>query len=145
MFQSLDRLIVSFGSRLSIVSIVTLSIFVAESCRNDATCAFEGDDGCGAGGGSAGGSGVFCGETECPATACMTNIRCSENGLECTGDKLDGIEDYNACTVDICDPATGEIQHQPYTTEDIDDGDECTADYCWMTEGIVHQDICGGA
>lgn len=153
MVQRLLRSLIVLGSRLSIVSIVSLSVFVAESCRNSGACAFEDEDLCGdggAGGGAwaPGGSGVYCGpegqEVECPADACRMNIRCTENG-ECTGDRVDGWEDFNACTVDACDPETGESTHTPIPPSEMDDGDDCTEDYCWATEGVVHQNICEGA
>lgn len=136
--------LVRVGSRGYVVSILLTSIVVGmEQCGREQMCV-DGE-GCGEGGG---GSGVYCGpegeETECPADACRTGLRCSENGLECTGDWIDGWEDNNACTVDNCDSETGEITHREYTPEELDDGDPCTGDYCWTTEGIVHQDICGG-
>lgn len=145
------RSLIALGSRLSFVSIVSLSVFVAESCENGAACA---EETCGEGGGGGatwtpGGSGVFCGpdgeKFECPANKCHENIRCSEFGYECTGDWVEGYQDHNACTIDECDPDTGEITHTELTAEDIDDGDDCTLDTCYPGGGVVHQDICGGA
>lgn len=154
MLGKLGRKLIEIGSRGYIVSIIVTSIVVgAESCKNKAACVFE--EGCGGGGAGGGvpwtpgGSGVYCGpegeETECPADKCHKNIRCTENGLECTGDWIDGYQDLNGCTIDECDPETGEITHTELTADDIDDGDECTLDTCYPGGGIVHQDICGGA
>jgi hypothetical protein len=140
------RSLISLGSRLSVVSVLLTSVVVGmESCQNQEECLFE--DGCGEGGGGGepGGSGVFCGGKECPASKCLTNIRCGEDGIVCAGDAIDGWQDLNACTIDTCDPLTGIVTHDELSAEDIDDGDECTMDYCDPAGGAMHQDICGGA
>lgn len=126
------------------VSIAVLIAALSSNCGKGET------DGPDDGGGGAGlwapvrGSGVICGGKECPADKCRTNIRCTEYD-ECTGDRAAGWEDFDACTVDVCDPETGESTHTPIPKSEWDDGDPCTEDFCWSTEGVVHQNICEDA
>ncbi len=84
---------------------------------------------------------LVCEQETCPITKCILNQRCSEFG-SCLGDPIDGWEDANACTVDICDPETGEVSHEPPV---LDDGNDCTSDYCDTTKGVIHEDLCGDA
>lgn len=131
----------TWGSRLSIVSIATLVAVLASNCGAETD---TGEGGSGGGfwtpGGS--GSGVVCGGQECPATKCVVNIHCGgDDGTLCLGDQIANWNDENACTVDTCDDATGEVTHTPYTAEDLDDGDDCTLDSCDPLWGPKHSNI----
>lgn len=44
-------------------------------------------------------------------------------------------DDGDACTIDTCDPATGETSHERAA---IDDGDACTIDACDPATGVSH-------
>jgi hypothetical protein len=46
------------------------------------------------------------------------------------------VDDSDACTVDACDPRTGDVTHRPV---DTDDGDDCTFDSCDPQTGVAHQ------
>lgn len=47
-------------------------------------------------------------------------------------------DDNNACTIDICDPATGGVSHLPVNP---DDSNICTIDICDVTTGISNTPI----
>ncbi len=47
-------------------------------------------------------------------------------------------DDGDACTIDICDPATGACLHFPVS---CDDGDPCTLDTCDPATGCVHTPV----
>lgn len=148
MVQRLLRPLIVLGSRTYLLSIILTSIVVGmESCKNDLTC----EDDCGGSGGGGGvglagpggGSGVECGGKECPSNACAKQgtIYCTEDNV-CAGEKVDGINDGNACTVDSCDSETGVITHRPVTVEEMDDGNACTVDECNPGIGITHTKTC---
>ncbi len=44
------------------------------------------------------------------------------------------VDDGNPCTVDACDPATGQVTHVP---KNVDDGVACTVDACDPATGLV--------
>jgi len=70
-----------------------------------------------------------------------------DDGLSCTVDYCNpltgqcahapgGCDDLNACTTDACDTATGQCRHTPVA---CDDGNPCTRDACSLTAGgCVH-------
>lgn len=84
---------------------------------------------------------LVCEQETCPVSPCMLNVRCSDTG-SCQWDTPPGLEDANACTVDICDPETGEVSHEPPV---LDDENDCTSDYCDSVKGVIHEDLCGDA
>ncbi|MGM0574116.1 MAG: hypothetical protein ACQEXJ_00080 [Myxococcota bacterium] len=47
-------------------------------------------------------------------------------------------DDGDPCTVDLCDPETGECSSEPL---DCDDGDPCTEDFCDSGEGCIAEDV----
>ncbi|MCP3979690.1 MAG: hypothetical protein GY716_10245, partial [bacterium] len=53
-------------------------------------------------------------------------LRMETGDSPCTNTPVD-CDDNNACTLDSCDPTTGECVHEPIV---CDDGDECTVDSC---------------
>jgi N-acetylneuraminic acid mutarotase len=107
-------------------------------------------------------------------TACSDGNLC--NGLEvcragaCVPGSLPVLDDGNVCTVDGCDPATGNVTHNPAldgtacddatvcngheacqsgscqagTPIAVDDGNPCTADSCSPTGGVIHQSVASG-
>lgn len=133
----------TWGSRLSAISLIVLIAVLSENCGKGETA--DGTGGAGLWSPDGGGSGVFCGDQECPESKCIVNVRCAEDGIVCIGDKIAGWDDKNYCTVDTCDDTTGLVTHREYTADEIDDGDECTIDSCDSLGGIMHSDVCGGA
>lgn len=73
---------------------------------------------------------------------CLVNSDCNDKNI-CTKDSCvssmcahDPIspDDFDACTVDTCDPATG-VSHAPVQ---VDDNDVCTTDICDPNAGVLH-------
>ncbi|HEX2573498.1 MAG TPA: DUF11 domain-containing protein [Polyangia bacterium] len=81
--------------------------------------------------------------TPSPGTSCNDGNACTSGDLcdiagHCGGAAID-VDDGNACTADVCDPATGP-SHTVTTGAACDDGDTCTTgDHC-QADGR-----CGGA
>jgi hypothetical protein len=83
----------------------------------------------------------MCSSTALPGASCADSNKCNgEETCDGTGQCLPGtplpIDDGKACTIDLCDPATGTINHkgQPdctcETDADCDDNNACTIDVC---------------
>jgi uncharacterized delta-60 repeat protein len=75
-------------------------------------------------------------------TACDDGNPCTENDV-CTNGTCAGtpkpIDDGNICTIDACDPVTGNVTHTPVTNETVcDDGNKCT------TNDVCTNGICAG-
>jgi hypothetical protein len=63
---------------------------------------------------------------------CTLGDRCQANGT-CDGTPKD-CNDANQCTIDSCDPSTGDCQHQANVGVPCNDGDPCTVgDMCDVT------------
>ncbi len=82
------------------------------------------------------------------AEASATVTTCDDNDL-CTVDTCDPLtgecvytpkdcDDSDACTTDSCDPLTGDCVH---TAIDCDDSDACTTDTCDPATGCVHTPV----
>lgn len=85
---------------------------------------------------------VVCNDQVCPMNLCLVDTICV-NGLWCSGSaQIEGIDDGNACTVDICNPLLGVPVHIALEQADVDDGNACTRDICDPFSGPVHVDIC---
>jgi len=67
------------------------------------------------------------------------DISIAARGAGCTTDAE--CSDYNVCTSDRCDAATGRCEHVDTVTATCDDGDACTRDACSATEGCVRQPL----
>jgi len=67
------------------------------------------------------------------------DISIAARGAGCTSDAE--CTDYNVCTSDRCDPATGRCEHVDTMTPTCDDGDACTMDACSPTAGCVRQPL----
>jgi hypothetical protein len=80
---------------------------------------------------------------------CTDGDKCDASG-KCAGSPLD-IDDSNECTVDLCDPTTGNIDHKGksgcgacQTSDDCNDNNPCTNDSC--KNGLCdYQDAPAGA
>ncbi len=66
-------------------------------------------------------------------TVTVTN----QNGEVTTASIMSGppVDDGNPCTIDACDPVTGDITHLPLH---VDDGNPCTQDGCDPVSGVYH-------
>ncbi len=51
---------------------------------------------------------------------------------------LNPIDDFNACTIDVCNVVSGLVAHNPVVTED---GNACTTDGCNSITGIFHTPV----
>jgi Lytic polysaccharide mono-oxygenase, cellulose-degrading len=61
-----------------------------------------------------------------PDVVCTTDAECT---------------DYNVCTSDRCDLASGRCEHADTMTPTCDDGDACTRDACSPVDGCVRQPL----
>jgi cysteine-rich repeat protein len=66
-------------------------------------------------------------DADCAGNQCVANATCSDRHV-CEGGTPVNADDGNACTVDICNPATGAISHDEPIV--CDDGDPNTVDSC---------------
>jgi hypothetical protein len=78
------------------------------------------------------GSGIDCAQAD-DGTSCDDGDACTVADVcaagVCAGTSLPGLDDENACTQDSCDPANGEITHDPVPLNgtSCDDGDVCSS------------------
>jgi hypothetical protein len=98
-----------------------------------------GSGGSGGDGGSGGSSATCSVDDDCLSANRCANLAHCDNGV-CVSAGPVVVDDGDACTVDSCDPTTGEVSHEPAL---LDDGDACTVDSCDAATGVQHQPIAG--
>jgi RHS repeat-associated protein len=87
------------------------------------------------------------------SNACNGSETCNASGACLAGVSV-AVDDWNPCTVDTCDAASGTVTHAPVSGDACcvagsaaitDDGDPCTADSCDPVDGVRHELIasCG--